>query len=49
MHGDEKIRVENNLKLKKILAKRKINYISINGDYQKRFQKTVTEVEKILK
>ena len=39
-YGDDKIREENNQKLKKIFDDRNIKYYCVSGDYQQRYEKT---------
>ena len=47
-YGEEKIRQKNNEKLKKILDKNKINYVTIKGDYQERYHQSKMQVTQLL-
>ena len=47
--GEEKIRKKNNKKLKKMFDERKISYITIDGNYQERFNKSKELVDKLFK
>lgn len=47
-YGDDAIREKNNVKLKELLDKNGINYISIKGDYQERYLKAKSMVDKLI-
>lgn len=47
-YGDEEHRKENNEKLKKILDANGIKYVSIEGTYQERYQKSKERVKKLI-
>ena len=47
--GNKNIRNKNNSILKKLLDKNNIKYISINGDYQNRYKKSIIEIDKLFK
>lgn len=47
-YGDDKVRKQNNEKLKKIFIDNDIDYICISGNYQERYEKSKKEIEKIL-
>ena len=39
-YGDEDVRVANNVKLKEILKKNNISYVSVSGDYNERYERS---------
>lgn len=47
--GEDEVREANNLRLKELMDEKKINYISISGDYQTRLEQSILEVHKMLK
>jgi HTH-type transcriptional repressor of NAD biosynthesis genes len=47
-YGDQNIREENNKILKELLKKNNIKYVSINGDYQNRYKKSIELVNKLI-
>lgn len=47
--GEDVQRLKNNEKLKKMYKDRKINFVSINGDYVNRFVKTKKLIDRLLK
>jgi HTH-type transcriptional repressor of NAD biosynthesis genes len=47
-HGKDKIRLNNSKKLKKILKKQDIKYVSIKGDYQNRYLKVYSLSKNLL-
>lgn len=47
-YGDDKVRKENNTKLKELLKKNNIKYISITGNYEERYEKSVKEIKKLI-
>jgi len=48
IHGEEKVRWEHNKLLKKLFDEVGIKYVTINGDYQKRYVKTKELVDKLM-
>lgn len=46
--GDDVTRKENNDKLKQILDTNGIKYVSINGNYQERYQESKTKIKKLI-
>lgn len=46
-YGSDEIRKENNKKLKKILQKNNIEYITITGDYNERYKKSKDKINKL--
>ena len=48
-NGEEKIRQENNKILKQLLDDNKINYITINGDYDTRYEKAKEKILQLVK
>ena len=47
-YGDDKVRIKNNKKLKELLKKNNIKYISITGNYEERYEKSVIEIKKLI-
>lgn len=47
-YGDEEVRKTNNDKLKKILDANGIKYVSIEGTYQERYQKSKEKIKKLI-
>lgn len=47
-YGDQKIREKNNKILKDLLKKNNIKYVSINGDYQNRYSKSIKLIDKLI-
>lgn len=48
-YGEDCVRKENNSALKRLLDKNKINYISISGDYQERYDKAKNKILELFK
>lgn len=48
IYGEEPLRIINNNKLKEMFDEMNIEYITINGDYQKRFHKTKKIIDDII-
>lgn len=48
-YGEEQVRLENNEKLKKLLRENHIEYQSISGDYDTRYEKSKEKVLTLLK
>ena len=46
-YGDDKVRLENNNKLKKLFDDNNISYISINGNYQNRYEQAKKHINKL--
>lgn len=47
-YGEDEVRKENNDKLKKILDTNNIKYVSINGNYQERYEKSKEKVKQLI-
>ncbi|WP_102275174.1 multifunctional transcriptional regulator/nicotinamide-nucleotide adenylyltransferase/ribosylnicotinamide kinase NadR [Cytobacillus massiliigabonensis] len=47
VHGDQKVREENNDRLKDLLKENGIDYVSVGGTYQERFEKAVQLIGKV--
>ena len=47
-YGDENIREENNKILKDLLKKNNIKYVSVDGDYQNRYKKSIELIDKLI-
>ena len=47
-YGDEEVRKQNNDKLKRILDENGIKYVSIEGTYQERYQKSKEKVKQLI-
>lgn len=48
IHGDVKQRNDNNLKLKEMLNKYQIKYVSVSGDYNTRFLKSIEYINELI-
>ena len=48
-YGEESVRKRNNEKLKRLLKKNNISYVSVNGDYDERYEKSKALVKEIIK
>jgi HTH-type transcriptional repressor of NAD biosynthesis genes len=47
-YGEDSVREKNNELLKKLLKKNNIQYVSIGGDYQNRYKKSVELIDKLI-
>lgn len=47
-YGDDYVRHENNEKLKRLLERNNISYVSVSGDYSERYEKSKELIKKIL-
>lgn len=47
VHGEQKVREENNLRLKELLKENGMDFVSIGGTYQERLEKSIKLIDKI--